>query len=98
MAEQLDLTTPQVQPEKTTTAYAIVFIGLYRRPPLVVVHLEGTNGERVEVRTESETEARTLLTTLNTANLSTRSLEKRALEWCATKRAALAGAVSGTPE
>lgn len=99
MAEQLDLTAPQVHPQTTTSTFSITFIGLYRVPTaLVVVHLLGTQGERIEIRTDTPGEGQTLLSQLNNANLSVKSLQKRALEWCASKRPELAGNVSGTPD
>jgi hypothetical protein len=98
MAETLNLSSPIVVPERSTTSWSIVFIGLYRRPAAVVVHLESNIGTRMEVRTLTEEEGTALLTQLNTANLSIKSLQRRALEWCATKIAALGGSVSGVPD
>jgi len=101
MPEALTLTVPEVQPPVTNETYAIAFLGLYVKPvshAAVVVHLVGANGERKEVRTDTPAEALALLTALNTANLSVKSLQKRCLEWCAGKLAALAGTVVGTPE
>lgn len=101
MPEVLTLTAAEVKPQVTNATYEIAFIGLYAKPAsraAVVVHLQGANGELKEVRTDTAAEALTLLTALNTANLTIKSLQKRCLEWCAGKLAALAGAVSGTPE
>ena len=98
MPEVLTLTTPDVTPPVTTAGYTISFIGLQVDPtPAIVVLLKGTNGERVEVRTATDAEALALLTALNTANLSVKSLQKRCLEWCAGKLARLAGTVTGIP-
>jgi len=98
MAEQLTLSTPKVQPEKVTAAFKVVAILLCRLPAAVSVHLLGDQGERIEVRTDTEAEALTVLRALNTADLTTKSLEARAMEWCITKRPDLAGTVTGTPE
>lgn len=98
MAEQLDLSSPVVIPQRSTSTWAVLEIHLLRRPPAVSVLIESNLGERLEVRTTSEPEALTLLSQLNTANLTVKSLQKRALEWCASKLGALAGTVSGTPE
>lgn len=98
MAEQLGLTAPEVKPQLTTANYKIAYIGLFVSPVAdVVVLLVGDNGERLEVRTANEAEALPLLTQLNTANLSVKSLQRRCLEWCSGKLAKLAGTVTGTP-
>jgi hypothetical protein len=98
VAEQLDLTSPVVIPQRSTAAWAVLEIHLVRRPPAVSVLIESNLGERIEVRTSSEAEGLALLSQLNTANLTIKSLQKRALEWCATKLGALTGTVSGTPD
>jgi hypothetical protein len=98
MAEQLGLTTPEVTPQITNTGYRIAQIRLSIVPfAEVVILLIGDNGERVEVRTADDTEATQILQQLNTANLSVKSLQRRCLEWCASKLPRLAGTVSGTP-
>lgn len=98
MAEQLGLTTPEITPQITNASYRIAHIGLSVLPvPEVYVLLVGDNGERIDVRTATDTEAQTLLQQLNTANLSVKSLQRRCLEWCASKLPRLAGTVSGTP-
>jgi hypothetical protein len=98
MAETLGLTTPEVTPPITNAGYKIAAIHLLVVPTAdVSVHLVGDNGERIEVRTADTTEAQTLLQQLNTANLSTKSLQRRCLEWCASKLPKLAGTVTGTP-
>lgn len=98
MAETLGLTTPEVTPQITNASYKIAAIHLLVWPtPDVSVHLVGDNGERIEVRTADTAEALTILQQLNTANLSTKSLQRRCLEWCASKLPRLAGTVSGTP-
>lgn len=98
MAEQLGLATPEVTPQVINANYRIAHIGLFVLPfPDVVVHLIGDNGERVEVRAADSVEAQQLLQQLNTANLTLKSLQRRCLEWCATKLARLSGTVSGIP-
>lgn len=101
MGEKLELAEPKVTPQIVNAALEIAFIGLYVRPAsqrAVVVHLVGINGEREEIRTETATEAITLLKQLNVANLSVKSLERRCMEWVATKRPDLAGTITGTPD
>lgn len=101
MAEALELATPEVKPQIVNPKYEVGFIGIYVRPistRAVVVHLIGANGERIEVRTETTAEATTLQKQLNVANLSVKSLERRCMEWCATKRPDLAGTITGTPD
>jgi small-conductance mechanosensitive channel len=98
MAEQLSLTTQEVTPQVVNTAYRVAQIHLSVLPvPMVIVQLFGDNGERIEVRTDTDTEAQQLLQQLNTANLNVKSLQRRCLEWCASKLPRLAGTVSGTP-
>ena len=95
MAEILTLATPEVT-QYTTAGYRIAHIGLFVLPTTdVVVHLIGENGERIEVRAADPTEAQQILQQLNTANLSVKSLQRRCLEWCASKMARLAGTVVG---
>jgi hypothetical protein len=98
VAEQLGLTTPEITPQVTNANYRIAAIHLVAWPSAdVVVYLVGDNGERIEVRATDTTEAQTVLQQLNTANLSTKSLQRRCLEWCASKLSRLTGTVSGTP-
>jgi hypothetical protein len=98
MAEKLNLTTQEVTPQVVNAGYRVAQVHLFVLPtPLVIIQLTGDNGERVEVRTDTDAEAQQILQQLNTANLSVKSLHRRVLEFCATKVAQLSGAVSGVP-
>lgn len=93
--EELELTNPQIIPARTTTRYKLVHFAIWDEPPQVVVHVRGSNDELVVEREEGPA-ARTLIANLNTANLATKSLNRRLLEWVAGRRADLSGTVSGT--
>jgi len=94
--ETLTLTTPEVTPQITTTEYRVVYLLLEWEQGLIVIHLRGTNGERTEVRYTGP-EAVTMIRTLNTANLSVKSLHKRILEKLVAD-GKIAGTVTGTPD
>lgn len=98
--EKLNLTTPQVKPQITTSDYKVDYFGISRSRQLVVVELLGTNGEKrtYEWTALTTPSALSLMTTLNSANLSVKSLERRILELIATSDAALAGTVSGAAQ
>src|SRR4051794_37831653 len=98
MGERITLTTPEVVPQQQTTEYRPVLIHLEREPqPRLYVVFAGSNGERREWRVDEPGRALTLIKALNTANLTTNSLEKR----CMTQAIAdgvFAGAVTGAPD
>ncbi len=94
MSEQLDLTAPIVPPSRTT--YAIKSLVLDWNAQVIQVRLMGSDG--VEVLAEyGGTTAVSLMTVLNTANLSILSLHKRILQKLVTDGKLPAGTVSGTP-
>lgn len=94
--ETLTLTTPEVVPQITTSDYKIASLLLDVEGSTIVVHLRGTNGERKEFRYEGAT-AKTLLTALNKADLSVKSLQRRILERLLAD-SKLTGAVTGLPD
>jgi hypothetical protein len=96
MAEQLTLATSEVIPQKVTTYYRPVRLLKDIEAPLIVVGLRGENGEYKSFTIEGDT-ARTLILTLNKANLSVKSEQARIMEWLAANRG-LAGTVSGSPD
>jgi hypothetical protein len=96
MAEQVDLAIPVVRPALTTTSVRVAQLWLDVERGAVVVHLRGTNGELTEIRYEGAPAA-AMLRALNTANLSTRSLQARILDRL-IQDGHLAGVVSGTPD
>lgn len=94
MAETLTLTAPIVPPTRTT--YAIKRLVLDVSAAVIQAYLGGSDG--VEVLVEwSGAQATTLLTALNSANLSVKSLQRRVLEQAVTDGKLTAGTVSGTP-
>ena len=96
MAESLTLTNPEVVPEVSNTFYRVGYLLLDWDQARIVVHLRGQNLERKEFRYEGS-EATTLMTILNTANLSTTSLHKRVLNKLIAD-GKIAGTVTGTPD
>lgn len=96
MAEQLDLTNPEVKPQVTTAFYRVVYLLFDWRVAQIVVHLEGQNGE-IKSFGYVGAEATALMVLLNKANLSTNSLQKRVLDKLRTD-GKIAGTVSGAPD
>lgn len=94
MPEQLDLTAPIVPPSRTT--YAIRRITLDWNAQVIQVVLGGSDGVEVLAEYTGPT-ASTLMMTLNTANLSTISLNKRILNKLVLDGKLPSGTVSGTP-
>ena len=105
MAEVLDLNTPITKP--STTTWRVVGLNLSYEPnhSTVGVHLLGSDGLRRSYGYTDYDEnqvftgtATALLSALNTANLSVKSLQKRVLERIAADFPVNAGTVSGTPD
>jgi hypothetical protein len=94
MAEQLDLTTPIVPASRTT--YTITRLILDWQASVILVYLRGSDSVEVFAEYTGAT-ASALMTTLNSANLSTISLYKRVLQKLVTDGKLPAGTVSGTP-
>ena len=98
MAEQLDLTIPITTP--TLTFWRVEEIRLRRPsvllPASVAVVLRGTSGE-VLTHLYEGTVAAQLIQVLNTANLTTQSLERRVLARLIAD-GVLAGTISGRPD
>lgn len=103
MAEQITLTTPLTKPNQTLVKLKLMTISLDTK----AVHIEfvGDNGEpgTADYPTppplgSSQPSGQTLISTLNTANLTTTSLAKRVLQRIQTDGYVGAGAVTGTPE
>jgi hypothetical protein len=94
--EQLDLTTPITT---TRTSYRVSKFHLdgWQDPtPVIVVGVIGSDGFEQEFEYRG-TQAAERLSVLNTANLTTRSLEKRLLEVLVNDGKLPPGTVSGTP-
>lgn len=93
--ERVDLTTPETKP--TNAQYSISRLTLDLDAASIVVELKGQNGERL---TKAYTPTTTptglaLLTALNKANLSTRSLKQRVFDQLVSD-GTLVGTVTGT--
>lgn len=106
MAEELDLTTPVVE-SKTTDIYSVVMImmnsdepiisGPLAQPPgMVQINIKDNNG-LITSQSFSGTLAQDMIRFINTADFTTRSLEKRILEKL-NAMGVLVGTVTGTPE
>lgn len=94
--EQLDLTTPITTPD--TTAWTVDEIHLWWSDARMIVIFKGPNGEKQRC-TDSGASATTTMRALNKANLTTNSLQKRAITWAQglTPTCLGAGSVSGVP-
>jgi len=98
------VTTPPVNtPSKTTTKYHVVAITLNMEalgpagePGFVHIALKSDSGNLLTHFYEGP-QAQTMIKTLNTANLTTKSLHKRVLEKLAAD-GVLPGTVNGTPD
>lgn len=96
MAEKLTLTTPITR--SSITEWEMSALTLDRTAALVTATF--LNGSTGETRTFSivGAEAQALMSTLNTANLTNNSLQKRAMTWAQSKGFLGAGSIAGTPE
>lgn len=94
MAEQLDLTAPIVA---TRTTYTVLFLGLDWENAGISIRLKGSDGVVLSMGYAGN-EATVLMTALNSANLSVKSLYRRLLERLVTDGKLPAGTVSGSPQ
>lgn len=92
--EKADLTTPLTV---TTSSYEIAGIELRRLPrwTLRIVYMDDRGQEHYDVHQDEEAEA--LIIALNKADLSTNSLERRALQHLISEGKIPAATISGTP-
>jgi hypothetical protein len=104
--EILTLTTPEVRPAITTAIYRVVKLNFDWEAAYIFIGLRGENGELKTftyggpepfVTEADRTKAITLMTALNKANLSIKSLQRRVIEQLVTD-GKLDGAVSGSPD
>lgn len=95
MAEQLDLTTPEVV-NKVTTNYRVTFLLLDWQLLKIVIHTMSNLGEKKEFTYNGQA-ASDYMKTLNTGNFSVNSMHKRILQRLSAD-GLLVGTVSGTPE
>lgn len=93
MAEKLDLTTPITRP---TNSFHVTYMGLDWKNARITIDLEGDDGSPLH-HTYEGAKATTLMTALNKANLSIKSLHRRIIEQLVTD-GFLAGNISGAPD
>lgn len=94
MAELVTLTAPIVPP--TLTTYRVVMLAMDWDAATITIRLKGTNGETKTCGYQGAT-ATTLMTSLNKANLTANSLQRRVLAQLITD-GEIAGAISGSPD
>ena len=97
MAEKLSLTSPITLAAPTTSDYSVRSIYLGRDEQVIRVAVRDNN-HVVTTHVYEGAEATTLMTALNTANLSIISLQKRILNRLAADGKLPAGTVTGTPD
>jgi hypothetical protein len=93
MSEQLDLAVPIVPP--TQTSYRLVLLSLDWNSQAIRIVVQASDGEQVPASYNGAT-AVSLMTTLNSANLTTSSLQKRVLLKLTADGILPAGTVNGT--
>lgn len=104
MAEELVLTDPVVIPEKVTNKYKVVSLTFSLEqltppatvPGLVLIQLRDNNGESSQY-TYTGQQAVDYIKFLNTANFTTKSMQRRILEKLSND-GLLPGTVVGTPD
>ena len=94
--ERVDLTTVD-QAQGGTVVYSVAQLVLDWERGRIVVRLVGDNNVRKEVVLGDAENARSMMRSLNKANLSVKSLHRRIMEELIT-RGYLAGSISGTPD
>lgn len=97
--ERIDLTAPhRTSPGTSTYEPAGLYLGF--KEGVIILNLEGANGESVSAQwTDAAGEnATAMMRALNKANLSTKSLLKRAMERALADGKLPTGTISGTPD
>ncbi len=102
--EELVLTDPVVVPEKTTDKFRVAsftmnmdaVVDLSGQPGFVSIELRSNHGEQLHHQYTGNV-AINMIKTLNTANLTTKSMQKRILEKLSND-GIIPGTVTGTPE
>lgn len=94
--EQVDLTTAD-QAQVGTLTYRVSQITLDWEHGRIVIRLVGDNGKRKDVVFGDADNARSLMQTLNKADLSTKSLHRRIMEKLIAD-GHLVGSISGVPD
>lgn len=93
--ELVSLTTPVIS--ASITDYHIVRIDLNRKEQRLFLVAESNTGKVIEFLESGQTALDTMVL-LNKANLTVKSLERRALEYMQTKGAIGAGSITGSPD
>lgn len=101
MAEILTLASPLTKPSQTTVRIERIIIDINQKS--VLIQWLGTNGEPGSAAyptpaSGAQPTGATLISSLNTANLSTISLVKRILQRLQTDGYLPAGTIAGTPD
>jgi len=94
MPELLTLSTPITRPSRT--GYTILFLSLDWQNAAIAIRVQGSDGVE-ESFGYAGNEATALMTVLNSANLSTKSLYKRVIEKLQADGHLPAGSVTGSP-
>ena len=97
-AEELVLTTPITRPSVTKWKLVTLHIKTDPAPYVLTRFMSDSTPAEYKVCEEDGTTAATLASNLNTANLSSNSLQKRALNRAAVSGCLSAGNVAGTPD
>lgn len=103
MPEQVTLTTPIAS---SLTTWQVARLLIDRMSQLIVIELVGSTGAMLQVRYPtpappehaSQPTGQDLISTLNTVNLSTNSLQKRVLQRVQADGYIGSGGVTGSPE
>jgi hypothetical protein len=96
MAEKVTLTTPLVT-NHTVSDYEVTGVFVGRNPFKVTIFYRDTLGNEFSDETVGDA-AEPLVKALNKANLSIKSLERRALEKLQADGRIAAGSIAGTPD
>lgn len=105
MAEDFTLTTPITDPAKVTNKYRIVILNLHMEAPQIqpgvasTVHIQlRDNVGNPLIHEYTGDQATDYIKWINTANFSTKSMQKRILEKLTAEGVLPPGTVTGTPD
>lgn len=105
MAEEYTLTNPETKPAVVNAAYKVKMVHFDWERAEVLVRLKGQNNEEINTgyggamaTHEEKDQAVQMMKYLNTANCSTKSLQKRVLEQLSKDGKIPAGTTTGTPD
>lgn len=105
MAEEYTLTTPETKPAVVNNAYKVEMLHFDWIAATIGIRLKGQNEELIHTgyggpmaTPEERNEAIKMMKSLNTANLTTKSLQKRVLEKLSADGKIPPGTTTGTPD